>query len=57
MLPDASTDPNRVTKSHVPAVNAPVEMDVLEGQQTASESKDRLKRDRPIGSKDKNPRK
>ncbi|XP_057250106.1 uncharacterized protein LOC130591188 [Beta vulgaris subsp. vulgaris] len=57
-LPDAFTDPNRVTKSHIPAVNAPIKIDVPEGKhQTASESTARLKRGRPIGSKDKNPRK
>ena len=57
-LPDAFTDLNRVTKSHIPAVNAPIKIDVPEGQlQVASESKARLKRGRPIGSKDKNPRK
>ena len=57
-LPDAFTDPKRVTVSHIPAVNAPVRMNVQEGQnQPANESKTRLKRGRPIGSKDKNPRK
>ena len=54
-LPDSFTDPKRVTKSHVPAINAPIRIDVQEGQST--ESKTRLKRGRPIGSKDKNPRK
>ncbi|GKB23158.1 retrovirus-related pol polyprotein from transposon TNT 1-94 [Tanacetum coccineum] len=57
-LPDAFTDPKRVTKSHIPAVNAPVKICVHEGQPTiGSESKARLKRGRPVGSKDKNPRK
>ncbi|XP_056698558.1 uncharacterized protein [Spinacia oleracea] len=57
-LPDAFTNPNKVTKSHIPAVNAPIKIDVPAGQyQTASESTTRLKRGRPIGSKDKNPRK
>ncbi|XP_021843504.2 uncharacterized protein [Spinacia oleracea] len=57
-LPDAFTDPNRVTKSHIPVVNAPIKIDVPAGQyQTASESIARMKHGRPIGSKDKNPRK
>lgn len=57
-LPESFTDPNRVTKSHIPAENAPIKIDVPEGQyQTASESRARMKRGRPIGSKDKNPRK
>jgi len=57
-LPDAFTDPKRVTKSHIPAANAPMKISVPEGQpQVGNESKPRLKRGRPIGSKDKNPRK
>jgi len=57
-LPDAFTDPKRVTMSHIRTVNAPVRMNVQEGQnQHANESKARLKHGRPIGSKDKNPRK
>jgi hypothetical protein len=57
-LPDAFTDLNRVTKSHVPAANAPCRIQVPEGQlKIANESKPTLKRGRPIGSKDKNPRK
>lgn len=57
-LPDAFTDPKRVTKSHVPAANASIRIDVPEGQSNiANESKPPLKRGRPIGSKDKNPRK
>ena len=57
-LPDAFTDPKRVTKSHIPAVNAPVKVDVPTGQAfQANESKPQFKRGRPIGSKDKNPRK
>ena len=31
-LPEAFTDPKSVTKSHVPAVNAPVRIDILEGR-------------------------
>ncbi|KAG8498491.1 hypothetical protein CXB51_004897 [Gossypium anomalum] len=57
-LPDAFSDPKKVTKSYIPAVNAPIKLDVLEGQNlVATESNTRLKRGRPIGSKDKNPRK
>ena len=57
-LPDAFTDPKRVTKSHIPAVNAPIKVDVPTGQAfQANESKPQFKRGRPIGSKDKNPRK
>ena len=57
-MPDSLTDPKKVIKSQVPAVNAPVNIDVPEGQfQTANESKDHLKHDRPIGSKYNNPRK
>ncbi|KAJ9539329.1 hypothetical protein OSB04_032062 [Centaurea solstitialis] len=57
-LPDIFTDTKRVTKSHVPAANAPIKIDVPEGQNDMSnESRARLKRGRPLGSKDKNPRK
>jgi hypothetical protein len=56
-LPNAFTDPKSVTKSYIPAVNAPIKMDVPVGQShIASESQPRLKRGRPVGSKDKNPR-
>ena len=50
-LPDAFTDTKKVTKSHVPAANTPTRIDVLEGQ-LENESKKRLKRGRPFGSKD-----
>ena len=59
-LPDAFTNINKVTKSHVPAVNAPTHIDVSEGQlenAIVNEFKTRLKRGRPIGSKDLIPRK
>ncbi|XP_076956929.1 uncharacterized protein LOC143632248 [Bidens hawaiensis] len=57
-LPDAFIEPKRVTKSHIPAVKAPIEIVVLEGQLSISnESNARLKRGRPIISKDKNPQK
>lgn len=51
--PDAFT--KKVTKSHVPAANAPIKVDVPVGQ--TNEIITRMKRGRPIGSKDKNPRK
>ena len=50
-LPDAFTDTKKVTKSHVPAANTPTRIDVPEGQ-LENESKKRLKRGRPFGSKD-----
>ena len=59
-MPDAFTDSKRITKSHIPAVNVPIRIDVPKGPSTsviASESQIRLKRDRPLSSKDKNPRK
>ena len=59
-LPDIFTDIKKVTKSHVPAMNGPTHIDVPEGQLEnviENESKTRLKRGRPIGSKDLIPRK
>jgi len=58
-LPNAFTDPKKVTKSHIPAVNAPIRIEVPEGpgNSIANGSNTRLKRGRPIGSKDKIPRK
>ncbi|KAG7568080.1 GAG-pre-integrase domain [Arabidopsis thaliana x Arabidopsis arenosa] len=57
-LPDFFADPNKVTKSYIPACNAPVRITVPTGQvQVATESASRNKRGRPLGSKDKNPRK
>ena len=59
-LPDAFTDTNRVTKSHIPAANAPARVEIPSkaiDNKIAHESQKRLKRGRPIGSKDKNPRK
>jgi hypothetical protein len=50
-LSDAFTDTKRVTKSHIPALNAPVRIDV-----TPTEVTIQRKRGRPISSKDKNPR-
>ena len=43
-----------MTKSHIPAANTPAQIDVLVGQLT-NEYKIRLKRDRPIDSKDVTP--
>ena len=37
-LPDAFTDPKRVTKSHLPAVNAPVRIDIPEGKKNTTEN-------------------
>ena len=50
----------RITKSHIPAENVPIRIDVPKGPSTsviANESKTHLKRGRPLGSKDQNPRK
>ena len=55
-LLDAFIDTKKVTKSHIPAANALAWINVLEGQ-LANESKIRLKRGRPICSKDITPRK
>ena len=55
-MPDAFTDSKRITKSHIPAVNVPIRIDVPNGPSTsviASESQIRLKRGRPLGSQDK----
>ncbi|XP_070057856.1 uncharacterized protein [Nicotiana tomentosiformis] len=57
-LPDAFTDLPRVTKSYIPAANAPIRVDIPVGQSIKENKfKPRLKCGRPIGSKDKNPRK
>ncbi|GKA51598.1 disease resistance CC-NBS-LRR class family protein [Tanacetum coccineum] len=59
-LPDVFTDTKRVTKSHIPAANAPTRVEIPNkqaGNNIAQESQKRLKRGRRIGSKDKNPRK
>ena len=50
-LPNAFIDTKKVTKSHISATNAPARIKVPEGQLT-NEFKIRLKRGRPIGSKD-----
>ncbi|KAJ9539142.1 LOW QUALITY PROTEIN: hypothetical protein OSB04_031875 [Centaurea solstitialis] len=51
-LPDTFTD---LKKSHVPAANAPIKINVPKGQNNKSRA--RQKRGRPLDSKDKNPRK
>ena len=59
-LLDAFTYIKKVTKSHVPVVNTPTHIDVLEGQlenAIANESKTHLNRGIPISSKDLIPRK
>nr|GEY34261.1 putative copia-like polyprotein [Tanacetum cinerariifolium] len=59
-LPDASIDTKRVTKSYIPAVNAPARVeipDIKSDDKVTQESKACLKRGRPVGSKDKNHRK
>nr|GEV55691.1 putative RNA-directed DNA polymerase [Tanacetum cinerariifolium] len=59
-LPDAFKNTKRVTKSHIPTDNAPARVELPNkqaGNNIAQESQKRLKRGRPIGSKDKNPRK
>ena len=55
-LPDAFVDAKKVTKSHIPVANALARINVHEGP-LANDSKIRLKRGRPIGSKDVTPRK
>ena len=56
-LPDAFNDATKVTKSHIPDVNAPARIAVPEGQAKMDENPQQLKRGRPIGSKDTVPRK
>nr|CAN61800.1 hypothetical protein VITISV_044293 [Vitis vinifera] len=55
-LLDAFIDTKKVTKSHIRVANTPARIDVPVGQLT-NESKIRLKRGRPVGSKDVTPRK
>ena len=59
-LPDAFTYTRRVTKSCIPAENIPSRVDVPKEQTDGdkmNEPRVQLKRGRPAGSKDKNPRK
>ena len=55
-LPDAFIDTKKVTKSHILATNTPTWIDVPIGQ-LRNELKIRLKRDKPINSKDVTPQK
>ncbi|XP_047326194.1 uncharacterized protein LOC124929852 [Impatiens glandulifera] len=55
-LSHAFTNPKSVTKSYIPAANAPIRIIVPEGQlTTANEPKMQVKRGRLVSSKDKNP--
>ena len=59
-MPDTFTDLKRITKTHNLAENVLIQIDVPIGSSTsviANESKTHLKRGRPLGSKDQNPRK
>ncbi|KAG7584130.1 Reverse transcriptase RNA-dependent DNA polymerase [Arabidopsis suecica] len=59
-LPDAFADTKTVTKSYIPAANVPARIEIPQESGRADdtrESKTRLKRGRPVGAKDKNPRK
>ena len=59
-LPDAFTDTKRVTKSYIPAANAPASIEISEiksEDKDTHESKTCQKRGKPVGSKDKNRRK
>ncbi|XP_056844750.1 retrovirus-related Pol polyprotein from transposon TNT 1-94 isoform X2 [Raphanus sativus] len=59
-LPDAFADTKMVTKSHIPAVNTPARIEIPQKYGAAVDTREsgtRLKRGRPIGSKDKVPRK
>ncbi|KAM1232915.1 hypothetical protein ACFX2J_002681 [Malus domestica] len=59
-MPDAFNDASKVIKSHIPAINAPIRIDVPVGQNkvVANDSSGaRLKRGRPPGSNDSAPRK
>ncbi|KAM1714343.1 hypothetical protein ACFX12_024963 [Malus domestica] len=59
-MPNAFNDVMKVTKSHIPAANAPARIDVPVGQNKVAandSSSARLKRSRPPGSKDSASRK
>ena len=59
-LPDVFIDSKKIVKSHIPVANNPTQIEVPKGQLiniAANESKTRLKRGRPVGAKDKIPRK
>ena len=56
-LPDAFNDATKVTKSHIPAVNTPARIHVPEEHEEKDNNAPRLKRGRPVGSRDVAPRK
>ena len=56
-MPDAFTDHKGVTKSHIFAVNTPQRVEVPKGSSISINAPQRHKHGRPIGGKDKNPRK
>ena len=59
-MSDAFSNLKRITKSHTPAINVPIWIDVPKGPSTsvmASETQTFLKCGRSLGSKDKYPRK
>ena len=59
-LSDVFIDNKKIVKSHIPVANTPARIEVPVGQlvnTAANESKPHLKRGRPIGVKDKIPRK
>jgi hypothetical protein len=59
-LPDVFIDSKKIMKSHIPTPNILARIEVPKGKLiniTANESKARLKRGKPIGAKDKIPRK
>jgi hypothetical protein len=52
-LPDAFTDHKRVTRSHIPAVNAPERVQVTQKDTNSVVSPNPRKRGRPPGAQDK----
>jgi len=59
-LLDVFTNSEKVVKSHIPAVNTPFRIEIPKGNKatiTANESIPHLKHRRPVGAKEKNPRK
>ena len=59
-MSDAFINSTKDTKSHIPAANIPVQIEIPMGKlkySVANEPKLQLKREQPIGSKDKIPRK
>jgi hypothetical protein len=55
-LPDAFTDHKRVTRSHIPAVNAPERVQITQKATNSIVSPNPRKRGRPPGAQDKVPR-